>query len=125
MSRLMALAILYDGLLRDGTARDQTELAGLSHVIQPEMLQIMNLLHLAPNLQEEILFLPRAVPGGVSIHEKMLRPIAAVADWGCAAKDVDWSSGLMAQIKRNRHLRSQAGKLREVNPKPAIKRGVR
>ena len=46
------------------------------------MTQIMNLLHLAPDIQEELLFLPPATAGKDRIHEKMLRPIAAEIDWG-------------------------------------------
>ncbi len=45
------------------------------------MTQILNLLHLAPSIQEEILHLPRVTEGKDPIHEKMLRPIAAEVDW--------------------------------------------
>ena len=81
ISRLMALAIRFDGLIRDGEVTDQSELARLAHVTQPRMTQIMNLLHLAPNIQEELLFLPLVMAGNDPIHEKMLRPIAAEMDW--------------------------------------------
>lgn len=81
VSRLMALAIRFDRLLRDGTVADQSELARLTHVTQPRMTQIMNLLHLAPDIQEELLFLPRVVGGKDPITEKMLRPIAAETSW--------------------------------------------
>ena len=43
--------------------------------------QIMNLLHLAPDIQEKILFLPRTLKGRDPIRERMIRPIAAVPDW--------------------------------------------
>ena len=82
ISRLMALAIHCDEMIRGGEVADQTELARLLHVSQPRMTQIMNLLHLAPNIQEELLFLPRTVSGREPIHEKLLRPIAAEMDWG-------------------------------------------
>jgi hypothetical protein len=82
ISRLMALAIKFDGLLRDGKVADQTELALLAHVTQPRMTQIMNLLHLAPDIQEELLFLPPVVDGHDPVHERMLRPIAAMLSWG-------------------------------------------
>ena len=39
--------------------------------------QIMNLLHLAPDIQEEILFLPEVTEGRDPIHEHMLRPLFA------------------------------------------------
>ncbi len=78
----MALAIRYDGLLWDGVVRDQTELAKMAHVTQPRMTQILNLLYLARDIQEQILFLPRLMAGKDPVHEKMLRPIAAEVDWG-------------------------------------------
>ncbi len=77
ISRLMALAIHCDQMIRDGEVADQTELARLLHVSQPRITQIMNLLHLAPDIQEELLFLPRTVSGRDPIHEKLLRPIVA------------------------------------------------
>ncbi len=51
------------------------------HVTQPRMTQIMNLLHLAPDIQEELLFLPRVTDGRDPIHEKMLRPITKMVSW--------------------------------------------
>jgi hypothetical protein len=81
ISKLMALAIKFDGLLREGRVTDQSELARLSHITQPRMTQIMNLLHLAPDIQEELLFLPRVTQRQVPIHEKMLRPITAKLCW--------------------------------------------
>ncbi len=42
----------------------------------------MNLLHLAPDIQESLLFLPLVESGGAPIHEKLVRPIAAEIDWG-------------------------------------------
>ena len=81
ISRLMALAIHFDRLIREGKVRDQSELARLAHVTQPRITQIMNLNHLAPDIQEELLFLPLVAEGRDQIHEKMLRPIAAEVEW--------------------------------------------
>jgi len=81
ISKLMALAIRFDGLIRDGLIADQSELARLAKVSQPRMTQIMNLLHLAPDIQEELLFLTRVLDGRDPIHERMLRPVAAKIDW--------------------------------------------
>ena len=81
ISRLMALAIRFEQLLHDGTVTDQSELARLAHVTQPRMTQIMNLLHLAPDIQEELLSLPRVTQGKDQITERDLRPIAAEVDW--------------------------------------------
>lgn len=81
ISRLMALAIRFQELLRTGEISDIQELARLGHVTQPRMSQILALTLLAPNIQEELLFLPRVTTGKSAIHEKMLRPIAAEVDW--------------------------------------------
>ena len=81
VARLVALAIRFDQLLRDGAVVSQSELARLSHVTQPRMTQILNLLHLAPDIQEAILCLPRTISGRDPIHEKMLRPICAETSW--------------------------------------------
>ena len=81
ISKLMALAIRFDGLIRDGKVWDISELARLAHVTQPRMTQIMNLLHLAPDIQEDLLFLPPVTEGRDAIHERMLRPLTALVDW--------------------------------------------
>ena len=41
----------------------------------------MNLLQLAPEIQEALLFLPRTVKGRDPIREHHVRPIAATLDW--------------------------------------------
>ena len=41
----------------------------------------MNLLNLAPDVQECLLFLPRTTQGRDPIGERDLRPICAVPDW--------------------------------------------
>jgi len=77
----MALAIRFDRLIREGQAYGQSELARLGHISQPRMTQIMNLNHLAPDIQEELLFLPLVAEGKDRIHEKMLRPVAGEVNW--------------------------------------------
>lgn len=81
VSRLIALAIRFNGLIRDGVVTDQAELARLGHVTRARLTQIMNLLHLAPDIQEAILFLPRVERGRDPIKERQIRPIAATPDW--------------------------------------------
>jgi hypothetical protein len=80
ISRLMALAIRFDEMLRTGEASDMIELARRGHVTQPRMSQIMALNQLAPDIQEALLNLP-ATKGKPEIHEKRLRPIAAMLSW--------------------------------------------
>ncbi|MBX3354484.1 MAG: hypothetical protein KF724_02165 [Phycisphaeraceae bacterium] len=81
VARLMALAIRFDQLLRDGIVANQTELAKLARVTQPRMTQIMNLLHLAPDIQEAILFLPHVNEGRDPITERDLRVVARHSSW--------------------------------------------
>lgn len=81
ISRLMALAIRLEQLLITGEVSDVMDLARLGHVTQPRMSQILNLTLLAPDIQEELLDLPRVTAGKPTIHEKTLRPIAAKIDW--------------------------------------------
>ncbi len=81
IARLMALAITFDRLIRDGIVADQSELARLAHVTQPRMTQIMNLLLLAPDIQEALLFLPRVEQGKDPITERDLRPVVREIGW--------------------------------------------
>lgn len=81
VSMLMALAIRFERLLEEGIAASQSELAELAHITQPRMTQIMNLLHLAPDIQEEILFLPEVVEGRDPVTERDLRAVAAEVGW--------------------------------------------
>jgi hypothetical protein len=77
IARLVALAIRFEGLLREGTIRDYAELARRGHVTRARMTQIMKLLHLAPDIQEQILFLPPIL----NLNERILRPIVRQIDW--------------------------------------------
>jgi hypothetical protein len=81
IARLMALAIRMNGLIDAGEVCDYAELAHLGHVTRARMTQIMNLLNLAPDIQEEVLFLPLVEFGRDPIRELHLRPIAATPDW--------------------------------------------
>ena len=77
IARLMALAIRLEGLIRQETIRDYAEAARLGRVTRARMTQIMHLLHLAPDIQEQILFLPLTQ----RLNERNLRPIASRIDW--------------------------------------------
>jgi DNA invertase Pin-like site-specific DNA recombinase len=81
VSRCMALAVHFEGLLREGTIGDQSELARLGRVSPARVSQIMNLLHLAPDIQEQLLFLPPIHRGRDPILLHQLQPLAAIPDW--------------------------------------------
>jgi hypothetical protein len=59
----------------------RTEAARLGHVTRARISQVMSLLYLAPDLQEQILFLPRIERGRDTVILRDLLPIAALADW--------------------------------------------
>lgn len=82
ITRMLALALRFERLLKEGTVTDQADLARLGHVTRARVTQIMNLLQLAPDIQESILFLPNTVRGKDPIQEHQIRPIAAMPDWG-------------------------------------------
>ena len=81
VSRLMALAMRFDELIRSGQVTGYAELAKLGHVTRARLSQIASLLCLAPDLQEDILFLPRTLRGRDLIQLRHLLPIAAIPDW--------------------------------------------
>ena len=81
ISRLMALAIRFEQLIRDGTVHDQADLARLAHVSRARVTQIMDLLLLAPKIQEEILFLSPVERGKDRITERHMRSISSGLVW--------------------------------------------
>ena len=81
VARLMALAIRCEDLVRRGEITDYADAARLGHVTRARMSQIMNLLNLAPGIQEEILFLPRTTQGRDVIGERDVRPLCILVDW--------------------------------------------
>jgi hypothetical protein len=76
VARLMALAIYFDQLLRDGVVADQAELARLGKVTRARVTQILDLSNLTPSIQDALLLRPHH-----GITERKLRPVAALADW--------------------------------------------
>lgn len=81
VARLMALALRLDEQVRKGELTSYTEVAMVGHVTRARVSQIMNLLNLAPDLQEAVLFLPRTERGRDAIVLRDLQPIASILDW--------------------------------------------
>jgi hypothetical protein len=50
-------------------------------VTRARISQIMNLLNLAPGIQEEILLLPQTQRGNNAVQLRDLQPIASILDW--------------------------------------------
>lgn len=81
ITKLMALAIKFDQMIRDGVVKDQAELARLGFVTRARMTQIMNLLNLAPDIQVTVLDLNPVEAGKDEVTERQIRHIAELADW--------------------------------------------
>jgi len=82
VARLLALAIRLEELVQRGEIADDAELARLGRVTRSRMAQIMGLLCLAPDIQEEILFLPSVEKGRDPVTERQLRAVVAEMEWG-------------------------------------------
>jgi hypothetical protein len=81
VSRLLALAYHFQDLLDTGVVRTQMELAALTKLTTARITQIMNLLFLAPDIQEEILFMPSITQGQPELTERDLRQVLKTLVW--------------------------------------------
>src|SRR5262249_1533476 len=81
LARLMALALRFERLVQESAVRDYAELAVLGHVSRARITKIINLLHLAPDIQEAILFLPGVRRGRDPIYLEQPQPLTAILDW--------------------------------------------
>ena len=79
--RVLALAHRFDQLVADGIAVDFADVARLAGITRQRVSQMTALLHLAPDLQEAVLDLPRTVRGRDPIREEDVRAIAVVPEW--------------------------------------------
>src|SRR5262252_2706632 len=81
IARLLALARHIDHLVRSGTVCSYAAAARLGHVSRARMSQILALLHLAPDLQEQLLFLQRPVRGRTAPVLRQVLQVAAALAW--------------------------------------------
>lgn len=81
ITKMMALAIRLDHLIKTGQVTDQAELARVGHVSRARLTQIMDLNLLAPDIQEEILCLSPSDSSRPAVKERDLRNIAHVLSW--------------------------------------------
>lgn len=81
VSKLMALAIRFDRLVRSGQVKDFAELARLGGVTRARLSQIADLANLAPDIQEELLELPAIEQGDDPITETHVRSIVRRVCW--------------------------------------------
>ena len=81
IARLMALALHIETLVHAGTVPSYAAAARLGHVSRARVSQILSLLQLAPDLQEQLLFLQRPARGRESWPLRHVLTIAADLDW--------------------------------------------
>jgi DNA invertase Pin-like site-specific DNA recombinase len=81
ITRLMALAVKFEGLIEQGVVRDYAALAKVGQVSRARVTQIMNLLNLAPDIQEEILSWVHEPRARESIRETSIRTLSSEVMW--------------------------------------------
>jgi hypothetical protein len=81
VARLLALALRLDAQVRSGALSNYSTVAELARVSRARVSQIVNLVNLAPDIQETILFLPRTERGRDPIYLRLLQPIASANNW--------------------------------------------
>lgn len=82
ITRLLALAVKFEGLIRQGVIKDYTELARLGRISRARVTQIMNLLNLAPDIQEQILsWSGDATESQTCIRESTVRALSSEPIW--------------------------------------------
>jgi hypothetical protein len=81
ITKMMALAIRLDHLIKSGQVSDQAELARVGHVSRARLTQIMDLNLLAPDIQDRILHLNPTCNEREAITERDLRQILSKQNW--------------------------------------------
>jgi len=81
VARLLALAHKVDAMIRAGELGDLAHAAKVMGLTRARVTQVMNLLLLAPEIQEAILDLPPVTKGRDTVTERTLRRIVAEPEW--------------------------------------------
>jgi DNA invertase Pin-like site-specific DNA recombinase len=98
ITRLLALAVKFEGLIQQGVVKDYAELARLGQVSRARVSQIMNLLTLAPDIQQQILNWAQRPPDGQNVREAMVRALSSEVIW--SRQREQWKSWFAPQIMR-------------------------
>jgi hypothetical protein len=96
-TRVLALAIQFQEMLRTGEVRDCADLARLAGVTRERISQIMKLAWLAPDIQMEVLYFPPVSGVHFPVRERALRGISSRLSW-------DEQRELWDKLKQIRHL---------------------
>jgi DNA invertase Pin-like site-specific DNA recombinase len=81
ITRLLALALKFEELIRSGSVSNYAVLAQLGQVSRARVTQMTGLLNLAPDIQEEILFLRSDEAKQLRLSEPLLRKLTATLLW--------------------------------------------
>jgi hypothetical protein len=81
ITRLLALAVKFEGLLQQGVVKDYAELARVGQVSRARVSQVMNLLSLAPDIQQQILSWAKGAPDGQNVREASVRALSSEVIW--------------------------------------------
>jgi hypothetical protein len=81
VTRVLALAIHLDNLIRQGDTKDYADIGRLSCLCRERVSQIMRLNYLAPDIQVELLYLPPTPTGRYPVSETAVRKIANLLSW--------------------------------------------
>jgi len=81
VTQVMALAIQFQDIIQRGEARDYADLARLGCLTRERMSQVMELVWLAPDIQQEILEFPPSGAPRFPISEVAVRRIASALSW--------------------------------------------
>lgn len=79
--QVVALAIHFQDMLDRGEVRNHADLARLGCISRERMSQIMMRAWLAPDIQQEVLGLPKTPGGRFPVSETRLRSIARLPSW--------------------------------------------
>jgi hypothetical protein len=111
VARLMALALKFEQMIREAVVPDYAVLATLGRVTRARVTQIMNLLNLAPDIQEQILFLSWEAADRCGICEQTIRRMSSLLLW--SDQRARWAA-LTSKLCNERLGRNIAGTLKGV-----------
>jgi len=95
ISHLLALALKMEQMIQEGTVKKYSDLAKLGQVSAARITQIMNLLLLAPDIQEQLL-----CPEAPRLHESAVRRLSSIVLW--SQQRVGWQDLLAAASAQER-----------------------
>ena len=97
VTQVLALAIQFQDMIRRGEARDYADLARLGCITRERMSQILELIWLAPEVQQEILEFSPNKTGRFPVSEVAARRVAAELPW-------ELQRELWRKLKQDSHL---------------------